>query len=83
MVATRLHSKVLIVWNRWLAVQVVTTCELAVGVAFHWRRPMLDIYLGPVTIAVGRTAAVTDMHERLRSRCRGFFIGGYPEEAVL
>lgn len=57
--------------------------EIALGVAFHWRRPMLDLYLGPLTVGIGHNACLTDQHERLRGRCRGFFIGAYPEEAVL
>lgn len=43
---------------------------------------MIDLYLGPLTVAVGRLAAVTDAHDRLRSRCRGFLIAGI-DEAVL
>jgi len=80
---TRVHRKVFLAWNKWFAVQVVTMLEISLGVAFHWRRPMLDIYLGPLTLAVGRNAALTDQHERLRGRCRGFFIGEYPAGGVL
>ena len=76
----RLHRKILIAWNSWCAVQLVLACEISLGFAFHWRRPMLDIYLGPLTLAFGRTPALTDGHDRLRSRCRGFVIA---EEAFL
>jgi hypothetical protein len=79
----RLHRKVYLWWGRWWAVQVVTMFEVALGVAFHWRRPMLDIYLGPLTIALGRNAVLTDQHDRLRGRCRGFIIAGGPDEALL
>lgn len=79
----RVHRKVLLVWGKWWAVQVVSMLEISLGVAFHWRRPMLDLYLGPLTIGVGRNAALTDQHDRLRGRCRGFFIGEYPDETVL
>ena len=78
----RLHKKVLIYWNRWIAVQIVTMLEISLGFAFHWRRPMLDIYLGPITIAIGRTPVLTDMHERLRGRCRGFVFAD-SREALL
>jgi hypothetical protein len=80
--SARPHEKVLIWWGRWWAVQIVTMLEISFGFAVHWRRPMLDIYLGPLTVAIGRIAAITDGHERLRSRCRGFFIGEAPAEAV-
>ena len=79
----RMHRKVLLIWNSWIAIQVVFAFELAVGFAFHWARPMLDIYLGPLTIAIGRTPVLTDMHEKLRGRCRGFIIQGTPDEALL
>ena len=79
----RLHRKVLLAWNSWAAAQVVFMLELSLGIAFHWRRPMLDIYLGPLTIAIGRTAVLTDMHERLRGRCRGFILDGSPDAALL
>lgn len=70
------HGKVFVAWNSWAAVQVVFALEISVGFAFHWRRPMLDIYLGPLTLAFGRMPAITDGHEKLRSRCRGFLIVG-------
>lgn len=79
----RIHCKVFLAWNRWLAVQFVSRLELALGVAFHWDRPMLDLYLGPLTIAIGRNAVLTNQHERLRGRCRGFIIQGSPDEALL
>lgn len=78
----RPHKKVLLAWNSWVAVQLVLMVELSFGIALHWRRPMLDIYLGPLTLAFGRMAAVTDAHDKLRSRCRGFLIAGI-EDAVL
>lgn len=78
----RLHSKIWLAWGRWWAIQIVFAFELALGIAFHWRRPMLDIYLGPVTIAFGRNAVLTNQHERLRGRCRGFVFVG-EEEALL
>jgi hypothetical protein len=79
----RLHRKVFIAWNSWAAVQVVFRVEIALGVAVHWDRPMIDFYLGPVTIALGRTPVLTNQHERLRGRCRGFIIAGSPDEALL
>lgn len=81
--ARRIHRKVFLVYNRWFALQLVTMPEIALGFAFHWCGPMLDLYLGPLTIGIGRNAVLTDQHERLRGRCRGFLIGTYPEEAVL
>ncbi|HZL93740.1 MAG TPA: hypothetical protein VFB99_08850 [Vicinamibacterales bacterium] len=79
----RIHRKVFLAWNRWCAVQLVFKWEIALGVALHWERPMLDIYLGPLTLAFGNMPVLTNMHERLRSRCRGFIIAGSPDEALL
>lgn len=79
----RTRRKVWLWWGRWWAVQYVAMLELSFGVAFHWRRPMLDLYLGPLTVAVGRTAVLTDQHDRLRGRCRGFIIAGELDEALL
>jgi hypothetical protein len=79
----RLHRKVFLWWGPWWAVQFVKGFEISLGVAFHWKRPMLDIYLGPLTIAIGRNAVLTNMHERLSGRCRGFIIQGSPDEALL
>lgn len=81
--SVRPHRKVILVWGRWYAVQLVTMCELSLGVALHWRRPMLDVYLGPLTVAIGRSAVLTEQHDRLRGRCRGFIIAGTPDEALL
>jgi hypothetical protein len=79
----RIHRKVFLAWNRWAAVQFVFKLEIALGVAFHWERTMLDIYLGPLTLAFGNLPVLTNMHDRLRSRCRGFIIAGSPDEALL
>jgi hypothetical protein len=66
-----------------MAVQVVFALEIALGIAFHWRRPMLDIYLGPLTLAFGRMPVLTESNQRLQGRCRGFIIVGTPEERLL
>ena len=44
---------------------------------------MVDFYLGPLTIALGRNAVLTEQHERLRGRCRGFIVAGSPDEVLL
>lgn len=79
----KMHKKVFLWWGKWWAIQWVNMLEISLGVAFHWRRPMLDIYLGPLTIALGRNAVLTEQHDRLRGRCRGFIIAGSPDEALL
>ena len=79
----RLHRKVFLAWNSWIAIQIVFRVEISLGIAVHWDRPMIDFYLGPLTIAIGKNSVLTGQHERLRGRCRGFIIQGSPDEALL
>jgi hypothetical protein len=81
--AYRLHAKVRLWWGRWWAVQFVTVDWLSLGVHVEPRRPLVDLFLGPLTVALGRHPALTDPRLAHRHASRGFFIGGYPQDAVL
>lgn len=76
----RPHPKITIWDGGWWAVQWQRSDTLSLGFAFFWRRPLLDIYLSPITIAIGRQAACTDVSQRRRQGCRGFI---FPETPVL
>ena len=82
----RVHRKVRIWWLRWIAIQHVHMWppQTSFGGRVEWLRPLLDLYL-PLgfTVAVGNHPALTDPRTKHQHRCRGFFIGNYPEDAVL
>jgi len=68
----RLHKKVWLWWGRWWAVQFTNEWfEIAPGIRVNFKRPMVDIYTGPLTIAFGRHAVYTDPRTRTWDSCRG------------
>ncbi len=79
----RTHGKVWLWWSPWWAVQLMAMPELALGVRLEWRRPLLDIYVGPLSIALGRNPIRTPSEQKQRNSCRGFVIAGQPEDALL
>ena len=80
--ARRVHRKVWLAWGRFWAVQLAPQW-FQLGFHLEPRRPLLDLFLGPVTLAFGRHPALTDPRTAQRHSCRGFFIGSYPDEAVF
>jgi len=71
----RLHRKVWLWWGHWWAVQYLDTRdEVSLGVRFNWRRPLFDLYLGPLTVAIGRCPELTARDEAQSHSCRGFII---------
>lgn len=71
----RIHKpfgRVYLVWGRWWAVQLYLYECLSLGFHIDPRRPLLDLHLGPVTVALGRCAHCTDMKDMHRHSCRGF-----------
>lgn len=77
-----MHSKIWLAWGRWWAIQFAPEF-LQLGFHAELRRPLLDLFIGPVTLAVGNHPALTDERTAQRHSCRGFFIGKYPDEAIL
>ena len=68
----RMHRKVWLYWGRWWAVQWMGLWdEASLGIRLNWRRPLLDLYGGPLTIAFGRHAVYTDPRTRHWDSCRG------------
>lgn len=82
----RIHRKVWLWWGRWWAIQWVWLHdEVSLGVRCNWRRPLVDVYCGPLTIAVGRHAVYTDPRTRTWDSCRGMLFpdsGHFPLDAV-
>lgn len=76
----RLHRKVWLAWGRWWAVQVVWMPEFSFGVRLEPRRPLLDLFLGVATIALGNHPVRSDSRERYRHAFRGFLS---ESEAIL
>lgn len=68
----RLHRKVWLAWNSWVAVQIQMPVTLALGIRVELARPMVDIYIGPLTVAIGRHPCLTDERVRRADSCRGF-----------
>jgi hypothetical protein len=66
------HRKVWLWWGKWWAVQVQLPVTLAVGMRVELRRPLFDLYVGSVTVSVGRHAVITDESVRHADSCRGF-----------
>lgn len=79
----RPHWKVLLWWGPWWAIQIMLMPEIAIGMRIEWRRPLLDIYLGPITLAFGNDPIRTDAWQGQRNCCRGFIVSGTPEMAAL
>jgi hypothetical protein len=61
-------------WGRWWAVQFVAGEIGGFGVRPVLTRPMLDLYLGPLTISLGRHPIMTEPDQRERFSCRGFLV---------
>lgn len=69
----RLHKKVWLAWGRWWAIQGVWIwSEVSLGLRVEWRRPLLDLFLGPLTIAVGNHPVLTDPRMNQYYSGRGF-----------
>jgi len=75
----RLHPKVWLWWGRWWAAQYLDTRdEVSIGIRLNWRRPLLDLYVGPLTVALGRRPEMTNPNEAQSNSCRGFRIADKP-----
>jgi hypothetical protein len=68
----RLHKRVWLAWGPWWAVQAVWMWEFSLGVRVEPRRPLLDLFLGPLTVAFGRHPVLTDPRMNQYHGGRGF-----------
>ena len=51
---------------------------ISVGLHIDVRRPVLDLHLGWLIVAVGPEAAITGQADRHRHSCRGFLFADSP-----
>lgn len=65
-------------WNRWVAIQLWPDAYLSIGIHVDFRRPLLDLHLGWIIIAIGSDGVITDLRDRHRHTCRGFLRGDDP-----
>lgn len=75
----RSFRNVYLVWWRCVALQFVTTEWLSLGIHVDvgevWR---LNLFLGPLTIAIGQDPVSTHPDQAKRQSCRGFLIAERP-----
>ena len=77
----RIHRKVWLWWGCWWAVQFPAMIkEASLGVRINFKRPLLDIYCGPLTVAFGKHAVYTDPRTRTWDSCRGML---FPNSAYF
>jgi hypothetical protein len=78
-----LHRKVTVWYGEWWAVQLVRMLEISLGFRVEPRRRFVDIYLGPITIAIGHHAVLTDPRLKGFDSCRGFLFADAEEARVI
>lgn len=75
----RVHRKVWIWWGKWWAIQFMAVWnEFSLGVRVNWGQPIIDIYIGPLTLAFGPMAHITHPLFAESNSCRGFFVTDKP-----
>jgi hypothetical protein len=75
----RQFPRVWIAWGTYWAAQLYLYPCLSVGFHLDPRRPLLDLHLGLVTIAIGPQAHITGQADRHRQSCRGFMFSNDPQ----
>jgi len=79
----RIHKKVWIWWSKWWAIQYAHFWnEFPVGIRPNWQRPMLDLYIGPLTVSIGKHAVYTDPRTRHWDSCRGLLFHDDPNHPI-
>lgn len=65
-------------WGTGFAVQFWPGPYLSLGFHFDPRRPLLDLHLGWLIVALGPEAHITGQADRHRQSCRGFLWADSP-----
>lgn len=68
----RRHRRVFMLWNDWVGIQLVLLPEISFGIRVEPRRPLVDLFLGPLTLAFGRHPILSDPRMAQRHAARGF-----------
>lgn len=75
----RVHRKVWLWWGKYWAVQLMKVFdEFSLGIRINFRQPVVDLYIGPLTIAVGWMPSMTHPLFAGCQSCRGFIITDRP-----
>lgn len=72
------RGRVWVVWGRWWAVQVYWYPCASLGIHLDLGRPLVDLHLLIVTVALGTAAHITAQRDRHRHTCRGFLFADDP-----
>lgn len=78
----RLHRpfpSVFLAWGKGWAAQVYLYPHFSLGVHLDFKRPLLDLHLGIMTLAFGPAAHITNQKDRHRHSCRGFLFSDNSE----
>lgn len=70
----RLHRKVWLWSGRWWAIQLYVNRYVSLGIHVDFHRPLVDLHLGWVIVALGYRPEITTAAEAQRQSCRGFLI---------
>jgi hypothetical protein len=54
---------------------------VSLGIHFDWGRPMLDLHLGWLIVAIGSRPSITSNLDRFRESCRGFTFDDHEDAA--
>lgn len=68
----RLHRKVWLWHGSWWAVQLYVNRYVSLGFHIDFQRPLIDLHLGWLIVALGRRPEITLEAEAQRQSCRGF-----------
>jgi len=74
----RRYRDVWLWWGKGWAVQFWPGPYLSLGLHVHAGRPLLDLHLGWLIIALGPDAHITSQADRHRHSCRGFLFSDSP-----
>lgn len=65
-------------WGKWWAVQFWPGPYISFGLHLDPRRPLLDLHLVWLIVAIGPEAHITGQRDRHRQSCRGFLFSDSP-----
>ena len=72
------RGRVWVAWGRGWAVQAYWYPCVSLGLHVDLGRPLVDVHLGIVTIALGPAAHITGQRDRHTHTCRGFLFADDP-----
>lgn len=70
--------RVWVAWGKGWAAQLYLYPCFSLGIHIDFGRPLVDLHLGVLTLAVGPDAHITGQQDRHRHTCRGFLFADDP-----